>query len=396
MNSIVRPTLDPPQLRREIDILENLDRFLVQLQAAQDVQRQLRTTLEMVRGLTQCDLTVLYSAATREVLDWVAPRRPDLNALCSLAEQLLEHASPSESTLLRAFKEPFSETLSVRGVALVRLSRSRGVWLLALRQAGPLGPRELNMMILSRRLLQQQQSQVQAQDRLCDMMFSLVRCLAAALDARDPYTWGHSERVARIAVRLAEHLRLPASTSSELYLGGLLHDIGKIGVPDQVLRKPGRLEEAEMALVREHVVIGEAIVSHVRQMPQLRAMVRHHHEHFDGTGYPDGLMGESIPQLARILAVADAFDAMMSNRPYRKAMDPARIEAIFQAGSASQWDPVIVDALLECKADIFAICQRGIGDSVVKAVEQALQDDEGVAGAMRSFLGTMTRPELPK
>src|SRR4029079_7205382 len=109
------------------------------------------------------------------------------------------------------------------------------------------------------------------------------------LDARDPYTWGHSERVARISVRLGEQLQLPDAMRSELYLGGLLHDIGKIGVPDEILRKPGRLSEEEFAKVKEHPVIGDAIVAHVRHLAHLRPVVRNHHEQYNGRGYPDGL-----------------------------------------------------------------------------------------------------------
>jgi HD-GYP domain-containing protein (c-di-GMP phosphodiesterase class II) len=278
---------------------------------------------------------------------------------------------------------------------MLRLSRSRGVWLITLRQkaGAPFGPGELKAMVFSRRLLQQQQSQVQSQDRLKEMLFSLVRCLTAALDARDPYTWGHSERVARISVRLAQELELSHAFCSELYLGGLLHDIGKIGVPDHVLRKPGKLEPEEMALVREHPVIGDAIVSHVKQLAHLRVMVRNHHEQFDGGGYPDHLAGNQIPLPARILAVADACDAMVSDRPYRPGMPQERIVAIFEAGTGQQWDPVVVNALLECKEDVFAICERGLGDSVVQAVEQALRAGESVAGAMRSFLGTSPNRE---
>jgi putative nucleotidyltransferase with HDIG domain len=396
VNQLAPPFVgDPATPREEADVWDHLDRFLNQLQAAHDVQRQLRATLDVVRGATRCEIAALYSAGSREVTDWVGAGRPDLAAVAALASDMLDKVGPAETQFLRSFAEPPRPELVVRGAAMVRLSRSRGVWLVALRGGSALGPRELKIMALSRRLLQQQQSQVQSQDRLREMMFSLVRCLSAALDARDPYTWGHSERVARIGVRLAEQLGLPRASCSELYLGGLLHDIGKIGVPDHVLRTPDRLDEAEMAQVREHVVIGDAIVSHVRQLAHLRVIVRNHHEQYDGSGYPDALAGDRIPLPARILAVADACDAMMSDRPYRRAMDRERIEATFREGSGRQWDPAVVKALLACKTEVFAICQRGLGDSVVLAVEHALKAGDGVAGAMRSFLGTSARPDLP-
>src|SRR5262245_31654964 len=226
------------------------------------------------------------------------------------------------------------------------------------------------------------------------MLFSLVRCLTAALDARDRYTWGHSERVARIAVRLAQAMDQTQAFQSELYLGGPLHDIGKIGVPDDLLRKPGVLDPDEMALVREHVLIGDAIVSHVRQLAHLRAMVRNHHEQYDGNGYPDRLAGEAIPLPARILAVADSFDAMLSDRPYRRAIPPEQIEDIFWEGAGRQWDPAVVKAFFASKQDVYAICERGLGDSVVQAVEKALRAGEPVASAMRSSLAPVSVPEL--
>ncbi len=264
--------------------------------------------------------------------------------------------------------------------------------------------RDVKMMSLVRRLLLQQQQQQENHDQLRDMLFSLVRCLTASIDARDPYTWGHSERVARIAVRLGEQMHLPEAQRSELYLGGLLHDVGKIGVPDEVLRKPGALTREEMALIQQHVLIGDAIVAHVPQLAHLRPLVRSHHERFDGGGYPDKLGGEAIPLPARIMAVADSCDAMMSDRPYRPAMATARIESILMGGAGKQWDPAVIAAFLRCKNDVFAISQRGLGDSAVRAVEHALgarqlhQRGAGItplspnraehgAGAVCSFLG---------
>src|SRR5262249_48608353 len=147
-------------------------------------------------------------------------------------------------------------------------------------------------------------------------------------------------------------------TRSDLYLGGLLHDIGKIGVSDEVLRKPGKLTVEEMEQIRRHVTIGDEIVANVRHLAHLRPAVRNHHEHYDGTGYPDGLAGEQSPAIARILAVADACDALMSDRPYRRALPPAAIEEIFRAGAGVQWDPVVVNALLATSHDVFSICQR--------------------------------------
>jgi len=170
---------------------------------------------------------------------------------------------------------------------------------------------------------------------LQDGSFSTIQALAAAVDAKDPYTKGHSQRVARYAADLAAYLGMPESEVELIHMTGTLHDVGKIGVPDAILQKPARLTDEERAVIETHPVLGEVIV---RKAPQLAATlpgVRHHHERWDGKGYPDGLAGERIPLMARILAVADTFDAMTSDRPYRSGMsvDEALEEIERQAGT---------------------------------------------------------------
>src|SRR5262249_9320054 len=159
---------------------------------------------------------------------------------------------------------------------------------------------------------------------------------------KDPYTWGHSERVGRIAVRIGKQMALPPAVVSDLYLAGLLHDVGKIGIRDSVLQKQGKLNAEEFEHVKQHPLIGDRLVSHVRSLPPLRSGVRNHHERWDGTGYPDGLAGEAIPLQARIIAVADACDAMTSARPYRPGMAPERIDSVMAEGAGLQWDPDVV------------------------------------------------------
>jgi HD-GYP domain-containing protein (c-di-GMP phosphodiesterase class II) len=357
------------------EVWDHLDQFLLQLQAAQDVGRRIRATLDMVRQTTRAGAAFLCTGRSHTVREFSGPVGADLDACSAFARELLASASPAEGFALRTDLKRISPGIPVpSSAALVRLSRSRNAWIVALRfdAAPPLSMRDVKMISLARRLLVQQQQQQDNHDQLRDMLFSLVRCLTASLDARDPYTWGHSERVARIAVRLGEQMNLPDGQRSELYLGGLLHDVGKIGVPDEVLRKPGTLTQAEMAQIQQHVLIGDAIVAHVSQLAHLRPLVRSHHERFDGAGYPDKLAGEAIPLPARILAVADSCDAMMSDRPYRRALPTDRIEAILQAGAGQQWDPVVIAALMRCEDEVFAISQRGLGESVVRAVEHAL------------------------
>ncbi|MDQ6683329.1 MAG: diguanylate cyclase [Chloroflexota bacterium] len=163
--------------------------------------------------------------------------------------------------------------------------------------------------------------------------FDVLQGLVIAVDTKDRYTKRHSEDVARYATFLAERLGLDTSLRETIQVAGLLHDVGKIGIPDAVLRKPGRLTAEEFDAFRQHVAVGEAIVRNVPNVELVRAGIRYHHERWDGRGYLDGLEGETIPLIGRILAVADAFSAMTTTRPYRKAL-PLE-EALKRLGDAA-------------------------------------------------------------
>jgi HD-GYP domain-containing protein (c-di-GMP phosphodiesterase class II) len=210
---------------------------------------------------------------------------------------------------------------------------------------------------------------------LKNLLVGLTRSLTSALDAKDTYTYGHSERVARIAVELGRELGLGGDELGDLYLAGLLHDIGKIGISDVVLDKPDGLTPEEAAHIRQHVTIGYSILSDLRQIRNVLPGVLYHHERYDGTGYPDGLAGEAIPLVARILAVADSFDAMSTTRPYRQAIPCQQVEETLMGGAGKQWDPRIIEAFMRCRLKIHAIRQRGVGESLRHAVDGVLRQD---------------------
>jgi HD-GYP domain-containing protein (c-di-GMP phosphodiesterase class II) len=210
---------------------------------------------------------------------------------------------------------------------------------------------------------------------LRELVVGMARALTAALDAKDTYTYGHSERVARVGVELGKTLGLSADTLHDIYLAGLLHDVGYIGVPDAVLAKPGPLTPDEFEQVKKHVRIGYNILADLRPIRALLPGILHHHERWDGGGYPSGLAGDKIPLLARILAVADSFDAMSAERPYRPALAAAAVEQALRDGAGSQWDPQVVEAFLKCKQKVQAIRQRGIGESLRQAIDGALRTE---------------------
>jgi putative nucleotidyltransferase with HDIG domain len=173
-----------------------------------------------------------------------------------------------------------------------------------------------------------------------------VRALAAAIDGKDPYTRGHSERVAQYSEAIATEMGLDADEVEKVRVGGLMHDLGKIGIEDKILRKPAPLTDAEYEIMKNHPDYGAKIMSEIPQMRDFIAGMRFHHEMMDGRGYPLGLAGEQIPLMARIVAVADTFDAMTTNRPYQKQME---IEVVFErirAFAGSRYDPRVVEALV--------------------------------------------------
>ncbi|WP_066047919.1 HD domain-containing phosphohydrolase [Robertmurraya korlensis] len=184
------------------------------------------------------------------------------------------------------------------------------------------------------------------------LLESFMISLSATLDARDPYTSGHSSRVAKFSLEIGHVLGLEKDDLELLYQTALLHDIGKIGVPDYVLLKEGKLTEEEFAHIKAHPVIGEHILKQVQPASKVARMlpgIRHHHERMDGKGYPDGLKDQEIPLYGRIIAVADSFDAMTSDRPYRKGMVEEKALNILLAGKDTQWDSAIVDLFISIR-----------------------------------------------
>jgi putative nucleotidyltransferase with HDIG domain len=192
---------------------------------------------------------------------------------------------------------------------------------------------------------------IQERDERNDtLMESFYTVIAATLDARDPYTAGHSIRVAEYAVKIAEEDSMPPHTIDLLRKSSLLHDIGKIGIRDNVLLKEGKLTNEEYTQIKEHPVIGASILEQVNLPDDLKPLlpgVKYHHERYDGKGYPEGLRGENIPLFGRIMAVADAYDAMTSDRPYRTGMPVENALAIIEEGKGTQWDPHFAELFIQ-------------------------------------------------
>jgi putative nucleotidyltransferase with HDIG domain len=180
--------------------------------------------------------------------------------------------------------------------------------------------------------------------RLEESSLEAIESLNATVDAKDPYTAGHSARVQRIAIAVAEELGVPTQRLDAVRFGGLFHDIGKIAVPDSILAKPGALDDEEFAIVQRHPADGAEIVSHFSRLREAEPLIRHHHERWDGMGYPNRLAGDQIPREACVIGLADAWDAMTTDRPYRAALSVEQAAAEVRKCRDTQFSPEVVDA----------------------------------------------------
>jgi putative nucleotidyltransferase with HDIG domain len=191
-------------------------------------------------------------------------------------------------------------------------------------------------------------------DDLRSLFYNTVETLIRALQARDPYTSGHSTRVSRYCLLIADKLGLSTKEKHSTYLAAMLHDIGKIGVPDALLQHPGKLTTEEMDVVQEHPQLGASMVQMLGEMHPIVPLILHHHEAYDGSGYPKGLKDEQIPLISRIIAVADTYDAMTSDRPYRERRKKPEAIHELKKCSGTKLDPKIVSVFLEVLEEIYS------------------------------------------
>ena len=256
-------------------------------------------------------------------------------------------------TPLSHFCYDFSDTMRVRFPLLYMIEFIFAI-IIKLR----LSKVESNRNLLFNNLIELQNSlQQQVEERTKELQYEknnsekllieLTQALATTIDAKDKYTSGHSKRVAEYSRMLAAALGKDEKTQQEIYLFALLHDIGKIGVPDWIINKQDKLTEEEYAEIKKHPQIGYEILKSISILPNLKTGVRWHHERIDGKGYPDGLMGDNIPEFAKIISVADAYDAMTSNRSYRESLPQDLVRSEIQKHIGSQFDKTIAEKMIE-------------------------------------------------
>ncbi len=381
-------------LTQELKLYQQL---IVQLSAWPSVSRLAEETLYQLSTLLPADaFLVCLTGRDQPTLYFQGDprfREPDL---VQALVDFLNQKSPTHPLITRvpAWKHVAGADL-IKHCIGVPLKRRQG-WLIVCNHHAPvLLPAHAEMLRSLADVLTVPLKQEQLQSANEELAIGMVHSLVSTLDAKDPYTRGHSERVARIARRLGEELGLPTRDLDDLYLAGLLHDIGKIGVSDQILQKIEPLTADEFAEIKKHPVIGYELLSPVRRLQPILPGVRHHHEAWNGRGYPDRLAGEDIPLMARIIAVADSFDAMISDRPYRPGIPCQRVEAIFVRGADQQWDGRVLDAYFKARTDILELLEQGEQEAEFSVPAWELSDTSDIESelVLTSSHARLKRPE---
>lgn len=227
-----------------------------------------------------------------------------------------------------------------------------------------------------RKIKKAEKSEQDSMEKLRQMNMNIIRSLSYAIDAKDRYTRGHSQRVAEYSLAIAKRMGKTEEEQETIYYAGLLHDVGKIRVPEAVINKPGRLTDEEFDQIRIHPVSGYHILRDINKDERIGYGAKYHHERYDGSGYPNGLVGENIPEIARIIGVADAYDAMASNRSYRNALPQEVVRQEIEKGKGKQFDPGIADIMLEMidEDKDYNMCQSDSDNKTILVVDDELMN----------------------
>ena len=363
-----------------------LEGLLQGLTDATNTSRSIQATVDAAAEALSADTAFWFSRSSNRVYAVAGSRAKPADWCVEFGQDLIGRVPEADDHLL--WEAPTPAPDEPTAALLCRLGKSQGCLIaLSFDRERRFDEGDLKVARFTLKMLLSQRAQAQSGTK--QLLIGLLHSLTTIIDAKDPYTAGHSERVARIATLIAKQMRLSTGQVGDVYLAGLLHDVGKIGLRDEVLQKPGKLTREEYEEVQQHPVVSDRIVASIKPFERLRGAVRHHHERWDGKGYPDRLGREEIPLLARVLAVADACDAMMSPRRYRPGRSPIEIDATFTKETGRQFDPAVVKAFMAIRHEVYPpIYQKGIGDSAFHAIENIVQDLTDTTG--------VKLPALPK
>jgi HD-GYP domain-containing protein (c-di-GMP phosphodiesterase class II) len=365
-----------------------LEGLLKSLTDTTNTIRSIQATVEAAAEALSVDTAFWYSKASNRV-SAIAGTKPMDAAWCVQFGQMLVSRTPqTEDVILWKNPPPNAENEPISAL-LCRTDLSPGcIIVVTFDPNRTFDESDTKVARFTLKMLLSQRMQAMAGTK--NLLVGLLHSLTTIIDAKDPFTAGHSERVARIANLIARQMRLSEGQIGDVYLAGLLHDVGKIGLRDEVLQKPSKLTREEYEEVQLHPVISERIVASIKPFDRLRGAVRHHHERWDGTGYPDRLAREAIPLLARVIAVADACDAMMSPRRYRPGQSPIDIDIVFNQETGKQFDPAVVKAFMAIRHEVYPpIYQKGIGESAYHAIDNIVEDLTGTTTSKLPALPTL-------
>jgi putative two-component system response regulator len=340
--------------------IKNIDLSKHTVLAVDDIPMNL---LLISKILSRLNITISTAANGREALDFIAKNKPSLVLLDLMMpemdgfetmEQIRQSSGPDRDVpviFLTADESMEAETRALKLGALDFLKKPFSPEIMTLRVR-----HTLELVHLQEHLTATVERKTQENEKLS---LHVVQTLAEAIDAKDRYTKGHSGRVAEYAKEIGKRIGYTWGQQNEIYMLGLLHDVGKIGIPDAIINKPGKLTPEEYDIIKTHSTTGAKILMKIEEMPRLMEAARWHHERYDGHGYPDGLRGEEIPEHSRIIAVADAYDAMSSDRSYRKMLPQDKVKDEIEKGKGTQFDPAFADIMLDIIAEDKEYRKRG-------------------------------------
>lgn len=357
---LARVRVEPQQQARHLQMVLDL---MVQVNASLNLQSVLTSIMNAAEHLTNAETSslLLYDPETDELFFEIATgekseevKQVRLKREQSIAGYVLETGQPiliADATRDARHSKIVDQKAGfvTRNLIAVPLSigdKVKGVLEVLNSQSDSFTEADVNKLMAISSLCAVAIDKAQTHQALQELFWDLVRAIVAMLDARNPYTRGHSERVTDFAVAIACEMGLSEEDCERIRLAGLLHDIGKVGIPDTILLKEGRLTNLEFEMMKQHPEIGYRILMHIKQMHPYLDGVRYHHERLSGKGYPLGLKGDDVPLDSRILAVADVFDALTSDRPYRAALEPSAAIEIIRRNVPSEFDPDVFSAFL--------------------------------------------------
>ncbi len=359
-------TLDTAiSLANRIDTILTLDEINKAISSSLSREKICETAIQGIERIIPCAMVVIIQEAKSEFAITASHWKEEsaVPGLQAGARLSLYHSAAGDALNKRktvsienlgTLQKPgqLDRILSEAGIAtllavpLVSRDTVKGVLLLGDRQPGGFAREETFVIEKIASQISVALENAKLYEDMKNLFISTVSSLANAIDAKSPWTKGHSERVMNIAAEIAQEMELSELFVEQIKIAGLLHDIGKIGILEALLEKPDKISDEQFPPMLLHPEKGVAILSPIEQLQDVLPAIRHHHEQYNGTGYPDGLKGEEIPLQARIVAVADAFDAMVSDRPYKKGFSVNKALKVLEKGAGSQFDPVVVECFL--------------------------------------------------